>query len=137
MAEIHDLLECMSCMGISISACDDRLLYWPRSAMTPDVLEAVRNSKFELLELLSATGSKSKADIEFDRFERVAKPMPGGGWYDPIHGTPEMPTGILGEQWDAFVADCGNLGRKKKNTKGGGIQTQSRIIGVTNRGETT
>ena len=84
MAEIHDLLECLSCMGISISVCNGRLSYQPRHAMEPHILEAVGNSKSELLELLSATGSKSKADIEFDWFERVAKPTPNGsGWYPP------------------------------------------------------
>ena len=79
----------------------------------------------------------SIADREFDRFARVAVPTPGGGWYAPVNGGPEMPSGVPIEEWRAFERDCGNLGRKKKNTKGGGIQTQSRIIGVTNRGETT
>jgi len=112
MAEIHDLLECLSCMGISLSVRNGRLSYQPKDAMEPPVLEAVRNSKSELLELLSATGSKSKADIEFDWFERVAKPTPNGsGWYDPSE-SPVMPRGITGEQWDAFVADCGRLGKR-------------------------
>ncbi len=52
----------------------------------------------------------AKIDAEFDRFERVAEPMPGGGWYCPVYGSPQMPSGILGERWDALIADCCNLG---------------------------
>ncbi len=51
------------------------------------------------------------AEQELERFERVGRPMSGGGWFDPVHGSPQMPSGVSGEQWDAFVADCGNLGR--------------------------
>lgn len=55
----------------------------------------------------------AKIDDEFDRFERVAEPLPdGSGWFDPAFG-PEMPTGVSGESWRAFERDCGCLGRSK------------------------
>ena len=50
------------------------------------------------------------ADREFDRFAAVAVRMPGGGLYDPSQ-SPDMPSGITGEQWRAFENDCGRLGR--------------------------
>ncbi len=106
VAAIHGLLKALSASGITIKAHGDNLRYEPATAMTPDLLLAVKRCKGELLELLSAADCKSKADIEFDRFERVAKPMPGGiGWYCPIYGTPEMPRGITAQQWsDVAVA---------------------------------
>lgn len=56
----------------------------------------------------------NKADIEWDRFLSVAAPMPdGSGWFDPAFG-PDLRRGITGGQWDAFVADCGRLGRGSK-----------------------
>ena len=61
---------------------------------------------------LANTQGLSRADREFDRFERVAEPMPGGGWFDPTQEP--VPVGISGEAWDAFVADCGRLGRGSK-----------------------
>ena len=52
-----------------------------------------------------------KIDAEFDRFFACAVPTPNGlGLYDPDFG-PDMPRGITGEQWDAFVCDVGRLGR--------------------------
>ena len=56
----------------------------------------------------------AKIDAEFDRFERVAQPMPGGGLYCPVYGSPTMPSGIPGERWDAFIADCARLGKRGK-----------------------
>ncbi len=55
----------------------------------------------------------SIADREFDRFTRVAVWMPGGGWYDPVNGGPEMPSGVRGADWDSVVADCARLGRRR------------------------
>ncbi|MCH8852339.1 MAG: hypothetical protein IID41_06750 [Planctomycetes bacterium] len=56
---------------------------------------------------------KTYADREWDRFLACAIPTPNGlGWYDPSEA-PEMPSGVPGADWDAFVADCGNLGRGK------------------------
>ena len=54
---------------------------------TVNLLEAVRNSKSELLELLS-----------------------GLSWYDPAE-SPDMPSGVSGEQLDAFIRHCGRLGK--------------------------
>ena len=136
MVAVHDLLEALSSMGIAIEARNGRLYYRPRSALTPDLLSAVKSCKAELLKVLPSSsllpeGSdageqraagvraalspdsipQSRCDAEFDRFAAIAKPMPGGGWYDPIHGAPEMPSGVPGDDWDAFVRNCGNLGK--------------------------
>lgn len=121
----HELFEELSRLGITIEAHGDSLRYQPRHAMTPHILEAVRTSKFELLELLSATGSKSKADIEFGRFERVARPMPGGGWYCPDFGTPEMPRGITAQQWGDVVvaAEALRVRRQRRVTRKRAIVT--------------
>lgn len=101
--------------GIVIHADDGRLqLDAPTDTLTPNLLESVKGCKAELLELLLVPAKVSKADAEFDRFQRVAKPMRGGGLYCPVHGSPEMPSGIPGERWDAFIADCGRLGRGSK-----------------------
>ena len=55
--------------------------------------------------------AETYADREWNRFLSVAIPTPNGlGWYDPSE-SPEMPSGITGEQWDAFLADCRNLGK--------------------------
>ena len=50
----------------------------------------------------------SIADREFARFERVAVPT-RNGWRDPAE--PVLERGVRAADWDAFVADCGNLGR--------------------------
>ena len=60
---------------------------------------------------LGNTQGSSRADVEFARFARVAKPMPGGGLYDPINGAPEMPSGVPIEDWRAFENDCAHLGK--------------------------
>ena len=76
------------------------------------------------------------AEREFECFERVAVAMAdGSGWYDPTQEP--VGVGVPIEDWRKFEIDCASLGRKKKSAAGGGIQIQSRIIGVTNRGETT
>ncbi|MCZ6653513.1 MAG: hypothetical protein O7D91_10865 [Planctomycetota bacterium] len=112
MVAARDVLASLSNMGITIEAHGDGLRYRPKSAMTPDLLVSARRCKGELLSLLAKPASR--ADAEFDRFARVAKPMPGGGWYCPVHGSPEMPAGVPGAAWDAFVADCGRLGGGSK-----------------------
>lgn len=43
-------------------------------------------------------GDDPKVDTEFTRFARVARPMPGGGLYCPVHGSPIMPSGVSGER---------------------------------------
>ncbi|MCH8880539.1 MAG: hypothetical protein IID34_11730 [Planctomycetes bacterium] len=107
--------------------------------LTPALLAAVKCCKAELLEVLkspslSTVGSlispnapgtqassvetlaqtsadgDSYADREWRRFLACAVSTPNGlGLYDPSE-SPEMPSGITGEQWDTFVADCGRLG---------------------------
>ena len=120
VAVVRDLLEALSSTGITIEARNGRLRYRPRSALTTEMLAAVKSCKQDLLEILtpdsllpglSGSGSRSdgaasvaqvhhttssnKVDTEFDRFARVAKAMPGGGLYDPINGAPTMPSGYV------------------------------------------
>jgi len=110
MLAAQDLLAQLSGIGVEIEAHGDRLRYRPRSAMTPDLLAAVKSCKPELLEILATnsllpeglggSGSRStgaasvsrancttgsnKVDREFDRFFSVAIPTPdGNGLYDP------------------------------------------------------
>ena len=52
VAAVQDLFEALSSMGIAIEARGDHLCYRPRSAMTPDILAAVKSCKAELLEIL-------------------------------------------------------------------------------------
>lgn len=115
MAAVHDLLEALSSTGITIEARDDGLRYRPVEAMTPDLLAAVKSCKAELSEILLEPAKDSKADAEFDRLERVTRPMPGGGWYDPSE-SPTMPAGVAIEDWQKFESDCGRLGQKKRDT---------------------
>ena len=57
------------------------------------------------------TQGSGYADREFDRFFAVAVPTPNGlGLFDPSESA-DMPSGISGEQWGAFVEYCGNLGK--------------------------
>lgn len=44
---------------------------------------------------LGNTQGSSRADREFARFERVAVRMADGGWYCPVYGNPEMPSGYV------------------------------------------
>ena len=90
MVAVHDLLEALSAAGVTIEARNGSLRYQPRSAMTRDLLAAVKSCKAGLLKIL-----QSKADAEFDRFEQVAGPMLGGGLYCPVYGSPEMPSGYV------------------------------------------
>lgn len=77
-------LEALSSMGVEIEASGDHLRFRPQSAMTPDLLEAVKSSKAELLEILrESPQSRSYADQEFDRFEQVAVATESGGWRNP------------------------------------------------------
>ncbi len=113
VAAVHDLLKALARSGITIEAHGDSLRYRPASAMSPDLLAAVKSCKSELLELLVETANASKADVEVARFSAVAQPLAGGsGWYDPTQAP--VPVGVPGERWDAFVADCGRLGRGSK-----------------------
>lgn len=113
MVAAQDVLTSRLGMGITIEANGDSLRYRPRSAMTVELLVAVEGCKAELLKLLMSGGA-SRAETAFDRFRRVAEPMPGGGWYCPVHGSPEMPAGVPIEDWRAFENDCGRLGRGSK-----------------------
>ena len=84
-----------------------------------------RAAPVESIAQYARLGDDPRVDAEFDRFERVAVPMPGGGWFDPINGSSVMPRGVLWESWKAFEGSCASLGRKKKSTADGGIQAQS------------
>ena len=54
----------------------------------------------------------AKIDAEFDRFFACAIPTPNGlGLYDPSESL-DMPSGIPGAAWDAFIRDCGPPGPK-------------------------
>lgn len=78
------------------------------NSTTKDAQEANQASRPESA---THTPDDAKIDAEFARFERTAEPMPGGGWYDPEYGRPEMPHGVPGEDWQRFIDDCGNLGK--------------------------
>ncbi len=114
-----------SCVPAELSptACDEVATLSPGSGVDLPCAAGARTSPNA--SEYSTAESPGKADIEWDRFISVARPMPGGGLYDPINGSAEMPSGIPIEAWRAFERDCGNLGRKKKSTAGGGIHTQS------------
>ena len=129
LAKLHD-------HGIIVEARDGKLqLTAGRGALTPDLLSAVKSCKQDLLELLqssslfssgsdvggqcaagvraapiasqySTAAPLSKADIEFARFAAVAQPMPGGGLYCPVYGSPTMPRGADGEAWRRFISRC-------------------------------
>ena len=144
VAAVHDLFEALSSVGITIEAHGDSLRYRPRSAMTPDMLAAVKNCKADLLDVLknrplflsglgvggqcaagvrvasntreySTTQPPSKAEAEWDRFLAIAIPTPDGlGLFDPVHGVPEMPRGVAWEDWQRFENDCSRLGRGGK-----------------------
>lgn len=114
MAAIHDLLEALSSMGVLISVRNGRLSYRPRSAMTPDILSAVRDSKSELIELLSkpVAGSKSKADREWDRFLSVAVVAEDGSLQDPSE--PVLRRGVTGEEWARVLATAARLRAQRR-----------------------
>ncbi len=107
------LLTELADLGITAHADGDRIrLDAPAGALTLDLLTAVKSCKAELLELLTETaGVTTYADREWDRFLSVAVPTPNGlGLYDPSEPA-AMPVGVPGAAWDAFVADCGGLGK--------------------------
>ena len=56
VAAVRDLLEALSSVGVTIEAHEDSLRYRPASAMTPDLLAAVKSFKADLLELLNFPG---------------------------------------------------------------------------------
>ncbi len=65
-----------------------------------------------------ARNEDQAADREFDRFARVAVPMPGGGLRDPGECSAELARqirvgGVSGEDWDSFIDDVGRLGRRR------------------------
>ena len=135
LGEARDILEALSSMGIELEAQGDHLRFRPQSAMTPDLLSAVKSCKQDLLEILtpdsllpglSGSGSRSdgaasvaqahhttqmsKVDIEWARFISVAEPLADGtGWFDPTQEP--VPVGISGERWDKFVADFAHLSK--------------------------
>ena len=52
MVAVHDLLEALASSGITVEANGSSLRYRPASAITPNLLAAVKSCKDELLELL-------------------------------------------------------------------------------------
>ena len=56
-----------------------------------------------------------RADHEWDRFENVCVPMPGGGWRDP--GEPILQRGVTCEEWNSLLATGARLrqGRARLN----------------------
>ena len=136
-AAVHDLLEALSAAGVIIEAHGNGLRYRPASALTPDLLSAVKSCKQDLLKILpdrslllddlGGSGLRSpsaasvaqvhhttnlnKVDAEFLRFARVAEPLPdGSGWFDPT--AEPVPVGDPIEAWRAFERDCCNLGKE-------------------------
>lgn len=121
--------------GIELSVQGGHLLYRPKHAVTEEFRGRLRDIKPVLLSILSTTDTDktpemhmpagvlskrapddAKIDAEFDRFFAVAVPTPDGlGLYDPTYGGPEMPTGVLGEDWRRFEDDCRHL-RKRSET---------------------
>ena len=113
----RSLLAELSDAGVVLKAQRHQLrLDAPAGVMTPDLLAAVRNCKAPLLEILSESESSGRhADREWDRFSEVAVPTPDGlGLYDPVHGAPEMPSGVSGEDWRALERDCRRLGQESR-----------------------
>ena len=97
--------------GATTRASDD-LAKLPRGPGGSDVatLTPARAAPAESIAQSTRLGDAPKVDIEFHRFEEVAVPMADGcGLRDPSE--PALRRGVTGEEWDAFVADCGGLGR--------------------------
>ena len=68
----------------------------------------------ELVPPASRTPDDAKIDAEFDRFFAIAVPTPDGlGLYDPSE-SPEMPSGVLGEDWRRFEDDFRHLDKRSK-----------------------
>ena len=80
------ILTDLTHLGIEMQADGDRLRFRPLSAMTPDLMERVRDHKAELLTILS---EPSYADQEIERFLSICRPHEGG-WHDPSAVTPEL-----------------------------------------------
>ena len=97
------------------NASDDlaKLPRGPGAGSGAATLPSARAAPVESIAQTARLGDDPRVDAEFDRFARVAQPMPGGGWYDPVNGGPEMPSGVRGADWDSFVADCARLGRRR------------------------
>ena len=104
----------MKARTIAPNASDDlaKLPHGPGAGPSVATLTPARAAPVQSIAQSTQLGDDPKVDAEFDRFEQVAEPMPGGGWYCPVYGEPEMPRGISGADWDAFIADCGTWARQ-------------------------
>ena len=139
MVAARDVLTSLLSMGIAIEASGDRLRYRPRSAMTPDLLAAVKRCKAGLLELLSSPGGPGAgSDDSFAQdpiparatpVRSIAQPPADGdsyadrewarflsvavatsnGWRDPAE--PVLQRGVPGADWQRFIDDFAHLGR--------------------------
>ena len=79
------------------------------SPLPPNTAPGTQASSIATLAQTPADG-ESRADIEFARFEKIARPMvDGSGWFDPT--AEPVPASVSGEQWDQFLTDCRNLGK--------------------------
>jgi hypothetical protein len=71
----QDLMTDLRTAGITVWAEGDRVAYEPRSAMTPELTERVREQKAEILQHLE---QEARIDREFSRFLSVAVETPHG-----------------------------------------------------------
>lgn len=87
-----ELLDDLTRLGIRFEADGERLRYYPRSALTPDLLDRLKASKADLLALLKPTHDVAPAIplASRDARETPAKAICRCGsatWRDvPIHG---------------------------------------------------
>lgn len=58
------------------------------------------------------SGPLTKADIEWDRFESVCIPMPGGGLRDPSE--PILRRGVSAREWDSLFATQERLRQRRE-----------------------
>jgi hypothetical protein len=97
------LLLDLSRLGIRLEAHGDRLRYFPRSALTPDLLGRLKTHKAELLALLRPTPEVVKPDPKESAQAKAVKPACRCGsttWRDvPIHDR------------QSVRRDCGRCGR--------------------------
>jgi hypothetical protein len=47
-----ELLQELNQMGVRLEVVGERVRYWPKDALTPDLLDRLRSHKFELLAML-------------------------------------------------------------------------------------
>jgi hypothetical protein len=97
-----ELLTDLGRLGIRLEADGERLLYYPRSALTPDLLARLKAHKADVLALLRPAPEASPA-LPVVTSDAPAKPVCRCGsttWRDvPIHGG------------QSVRRDCGRCGR--------------------------